>query len=71
MKAIVKWVLIPVGTLGALIASGVGYLFAAFPKAEEPAGTKVTATPELVQRGHAQRVELRAGHSSGLLVSAS
>jgi mono/diheme cytochrome c family protein len=51
MKAIVKWVLIPVGTLATLIASGAGYLFAAFPKAEEPSATKVKSTPELVQRG--------------------
>ena len=51
MKAIVKWVLIPAGTLAALIASGVGYLFAAFPKADAPPELKVNATPELVKRG--------------------
>ncbi|HVJ16934.1 MAG TPA: hypothetical protein VM686_15945 [Polyangiaceae bacterium] len=51
MKAIVKWVFIPVGTLAALIGSGAGYLFAAFPKTEAPPATKVASTPELVQRG--------------------
>jgi mono/diheme cytochrome c family protein len=51
MKKVVKWVLIPAGALAAVIASGVGYLFAAFPKAEAPRELKVTATPELLQRG--------------------
>lgn len=51
MKAIVKWVLIPVGALSLLLAGGVGYLFAAFPKAGPLPDTKVAPTAELVKRG--------------------
>jgi mono/diheme cytochrome c family protein len=51
MNKVLKWVLIPVGALAAVAASGVGYLFAAFPKAGPAPDTKVTSTPELVARG--------------------
>ena len=51
MKPILKWVLIPAGALLGLIGGGVGYLFAAFPKALTVPATKVAATPELVTRG--------------------
>ena len=51
MKPILKWVLIPAGTLLALIGGGVGYLFAAFPKTLPVPSTQVAVTPELLSRG--------------------
>ncbi|HEY3494845.1 MAG TPA: hypothetical protein VGK73_09175 [Polyangiaceae bacterium] len=51
MNKVVKWVLVSVGVIATLAASGVGYLFAAFPKAPAPEGLKVTPTPEHLSRG--------------------
>ena len=51
MKTVLRLVLWLVLILIVIAGAGVGYLFAAFPKASTPSAIKIASTPQLVARG--------------------